>query len=283
MQGTQAKFSFPLDDQFWAVKFIDQFNQAHARTRTASVQVMLQQVRVHSAIELTTLSREATEFFFGRRTGDPQPVFDFVSILAGALPAIRIGDVFRNGEKVGELRSVMHRLTLRPGESDSAQGYAGTTIEPPPGWGENVPYRVLNASEYFGIADHFKRSVRFGESLFTFFRRRRKDGGTDTYVVPRMTIFRAFYASHSVLANAFCSAPWSQEVNRVISFTRTVGGAQTGIVENGRQWDIVLQSLIQDEYAGILAVLHFDDYARARAESIYAKALQTRAANPRAP
>jgi hypothetical protein len=125
MQGTQAKFSFPLDDQFWAVKFVDQFNQAHAGTRTALVQVMLEQVRVNSANELTTLSREATESFFGSRTGGPHPVFDFISILAGALPAIRIGDVFRNGEKVGELRSVMHRFTLRLGESDSAQGHAG--------------------------------------------------------------------------------------------------------------------------------------------------------------
>ncbi|THC40648.1 hypothetical protein C2862_21190 [Massilia sp. Mn16-1_5] len=243
---------------------------------------MLQRLPLKSTSQLTRLSVAAAKELLGKRDTDAKPVFDFVSILVGALPGICIGDVFRNGEKVGELPSVKRTLTLDAGETDSTQAKAGGTIAPLPGWG-TMPCRVLNASEYSGIADHPLQNVRFSQSRFAYFRRTRKDGGTDTFVLPRMTIFKAFYASHSVLANAFCAGPWEHEVHRAISFTRTHGGAQTGVVNNGEQWDIVLQTLIQDEYAGILAVLHFDDYGRSRAKSIYSQALQERNHNPRAP
>lgn len=282
MFANQGKFTFPVDDNLWAVKHIDQFTQAHGRTRTAAVKVMLQLLSLKSTSQLAGLTVDATKELLGKRETDPKPKFDFVSILVGALPGICIGDVFRNGEKVGELPSVKRTLTLRPGEADSTEARAGGTIEPLPGWGK-MPSRVLNASEYSGVADHSLQNVRFSQSRFAYFRRPRDDGGTDTFVLPRMTIFKAFYAPHSVLANAFCTGPWEHEVHRAISFTRTHGGAQTGVANNGEQWDIVLQTLIQDEYAGILAVLHFDDYGRSRAKSIYSHALQERNHNPRAP
>lgn len=97
-----------------------------------------------------------------------------------------------------------------------------------------------------------------------------------------MTIFKAFYAQHSVLANAFCAGPWSQMANKVIFDRTTYGGLQTGIKNEGAQWDVILQTLIPGQYAGLLAVLYFDEYARARTESIHAKRLEDTRANPRA-
>lgn len=282
MLGNRANFSFPLDDQFWAVKYIDQFNLAHARTRTASVQVMLQRLSVSSARELSNLSVEDTKQLLGTPAKHPKPDLAFVAILAGALPAIRIGDILHNGAKVGELPSEPHRLTLTPGITEGTEVRAKDNVEPLPGWG-GKDCRILNAFEYSGITDHFGQNVRFNQSRLVYFKQHRKDGGTDTYVLPRMTIFKAFYASHSILANAFCAGPWSKEFEKVISLNETYGGLQTGIVDDGKQWNVVLQTLIPDDQAGLLAVLHFDDYGRSRAESIFTRALQDRGANPRAP
>jgi hypothetical protein len=281
MFAHQGKFDFPVDDRFWAVKYIDQFTQAHARTRTAAVRVMLQCLPIGTTTALARMTAKAAKDLLGRRGAEPKQNFDFVSILVGALPGIRIGDVYRNGEKVGELPSVVQTIELAPGQTDSIEARGGDTIEPPPDWGA-MPYRVLNASEYSGISDHSLHGVSFSKSRLAYFRQVRNDGGTDTFVVPRMTIFKAFYANHSVLANMFCAGPWEQKVHQAISFTRTLGGAQTGVADNGSRWDIVLQTLIQDEYAGVLAVLYFDQYGRTRANSIHTRALQERHHDQRA-
>lgn len=152
MLGNRAKFSFPLGDQFWAVKYIDQFNLAHARTRTASVQVMLQRLPVSSARDLSKLSVNVTKQLLGTRSKDPKPDLAFVSILAGALPAIRIGDILHNGAKVGELPSDTYRLTLAPGITEGTEVRANDNVEPLPGWGAR-DCRILNAFEYSGITD----------------------------------------------------------------------------------------------------------------------------------
>lgn len=282
MFANQGKFDFPIDNQFWAVKHIDQFTQAHARTRTAAVRVMLQRLSIGSTNDLANMTLEATKNLLGRRETGPKPQFDFVSLLVGALPGIHVGDVYQNGQKIGELPSVVRTLELAPGQADEIEAQGGATIDPPPGWGQ-MPYRVLNASEYSGIADHSLKGVYFSKSRFAYFRRERSDGGTDTFVVPRTTIFKAFYANHSVLANAFCAGPWEQKVHQAISFTKTIGGAQTGVSEDGKRWDIVLQTLIQDEYAGLLGVLYFDSYGRSRANSIHTRAWQERHHDQRSP
>lgn len=281
MFAHQGKFEFPVDDRFWAVKYIDQFTQAHARTRTAAVRVMLQCLPIGTPAALAGMTAKAAISLLGKRDLDPKPEFDFVSILVGALPGIRIGDVYRNGEKVGELPSALRTLDLAPGQTDAIDARGGDAIEPPPGWGA-MPYRVLRASEYSGIFDHSLQGVSFSKSRMAYFRQTRNDGGTDTFVVPRMTIFKAFYANHSVLANMFCAGPFEHQVQQAISFTRTLGGAQTGVADDGKRWDIVLQTLIQDEYAGVLAVLLFDSYGRTRANSIHTKALQERHHDQRA-
>jgi hypothetical protein len=89
--------------------------------------------------------------------------------------------------------------------TDEEQFVAGDTIEFPVG--STAGNRILNLWEYSGITDFPSRQVQFSKSRLAVFRRLNGTGDTDTYVVPRMTIFKAFYAAHSVLANAFAADP----------------------------------------------------------------------------
>lgn len=280
MIGNAARFGFPLDDLFWVIKYIDQFNQAYRRTRTTSVLIMLQRLSITNARELAAMTTEACQAFLGKQKNDLPPEFEFVSVLAGELPALTIGDVFHNGRKIGELPASRRKLFLTMDTTDEEQFAAGDTIESPAGsTGGN---RILNLWEYSGITDFPSRQVQFSKSRLAVFRRPNGIGGTDIYVVPRMTIFKAFYAAHSVLANAFCSGPWQTAASAALSFNETQGGLVTGVSADGSQWNVVLQTHVPDPFAGILAVLQFDDYGSVCARAIHTKAMEDRRLDRRA-
>lgn len=274
MIGNAARFGFPVDDLCWVIKFIDQFNQAHRQTRTASVLIMLQRLSITNARELAAMTPEACQAFLGKQKHDLPPEFEFVSVLVGELPALTIGDVFRNGRKIGELPATRRKLFLTMNATDEEQIVAGDTIESPVGsTGGN---RILNLWEYSGITDYPSRQVQFSKSRLAVFRRLNGTGGIDTYVMPRMTIFKAFYAPHSVLANAFCSKPWPIAAVAALSFNETHGGLITGVSADGSQWNVVLQTHVPDPFAGILAVLQFDAYGSFCARAIHTKAMEDR-------
>ena len=274
MIGSAARFGLPVDDLFWVIKYIDQFNQAYRRTRSTSVLIMLQRLSITNTRELAAMSPEACQAFLGKQKNDLPPEFEFVSVLAGELPALSVGDVFRNGRKIGELPATRRRLFLTMGATDEEQFVAGDTIESPKGsTGGN---RILNLWEYSGITDYPSRQVQFSKSRLAVFRRPNGTGGSDTYVVPRTTIFKAFYAAHSVLANAFCGQPWPTAASAALSFNETHGGLITGVSADGSQWNVVLQTHVPDPFAGILAVFQFDDYGSVCARAIHTKAMEDR-------
>jgi hypothetical protein len=67
MIGNAARFGFPVDDLFWVIKYIDQFNQAYRRTRTTSVLIMLQRLLITNARELAAMTPESCQAFLGKQ------------------------------------------------------------------------------------------------------------------------------------------------------------------------------------------------------------------------
>lgn len=283
MSSNQEAFDdFPHDDAFWVVKYIDQFHQAHLHTRSTAVMVMLQRLPPMSLEQLVSLTVGQCQELLGRRRNDAWPQIEFVEMLVGGLPLLSIGMVFRNGVKAGEMPRQRKVLSLLPFELDTEEFEAGQEISRPPGWGQNLPYRILNSFEYAGVFNHASRNIFFSKSrLVTFTRRVR--GGKEIYVIPRMTIFKAFYAQHIEIAKAICAGPWSRALEQVICLNDLDSGLKTEAVSDGTQWNIILRTLVPDDYAGLLAVLFFDRYGRGCAESIYTKSLQDRQGNPRSP
>jgi hypothetical protein len=56
----------------------------------------------------------------------------------------------------------------------------------------------------------------------------------------------------------------------------------TGVSADGYQWNVVLQTQVPDPFAGILAVLQFDDYGSVCARAIHTKAMEDRRLDRRA-
>jgi hypothetical protein len=273
----------PTDGAAWLLKYIDQFHQAHMRSRAAAVYVMLQKLPDHSMSTLSRLKEDDVRQLLGHRKNDgPAPEFIFRRILVGALPAVCIGNIYINGKKAGQLPTGTSQFVMLPGMSDTVECTVGQEVTRPVGYDPHARYRTLNQFEYSGLYDHTLQNVFFSRSRLVLFTRR-SGANLDTFIIPRTTIFKAFYACHTELANAFCRGPWSMTFSDVIMEIETTGSLKTEVDPTTGAWNIILRTLVQDEYAGLLAALYFDPYARATAESIHAMSMADRGGKPRAP
>jgi len=243
---------------------------------------MLQRLPPLNVAQLSRMTVKSCQDIIGKRSDDPWPQFEFVEILVGSLPLVTIGFVFKNGVKVGELPRSRQIITLMPGQFDSDEFRVGDKVEPPQGWPEKLPHRTLNLGEYSGLIDHPSRNVFFSNArLWVHTRNKGKD--KETFIVPRSVILKAFYAQHSEIAKATIGGPWEKTLEDIICLNDIDSQLKTEIVDEGRQWNIILRTLVQDDYASILAVLMFDPFGRACAESLYTKSLQDRDGDARAP
>lgn len=276
---------FPNDGGCWVIKWIDEFRLAHARTRSTSVVVMLQLLPYPSAADLVKLNPTDCPGLLGKKNGGEWPKFVFAKVLIGSLPLLTIGSVFQNQVKVGELPWLLRRLSFLPGQLDEEEVEAGQLVTPPKDWPKEFPYRMLNPSEYVGLIDHKKSEL--GQVSFTKSRLaiavRRSGRHEEIFIIPRTTIFKAFYAPHSEIAKVFAGAPWTTSLPGVICLSDLESGLRTESINDDKQWNIILQTLVPHEFAYLLAVLMFDRYGRTCAEAIYTKSLQDRNGAPLAP
>lgn len=268
MSTSQEKIKeFPEDGALWFIKWIDEFRLPHLGTRSASVGVVLQKLPFTDPAKLWSMAPESLLQILGQRNNrDPHAELlpSTPRVMAGTLPLLHIGAVFQNKVKVGELPTQRQRIALHQGEQDGREVTLGELQPAPPSWGSGFPYRVLNKYEFSGPHSRMPDS-----RCLVIWRR------TGTYIIPRMAIFRAFYAPHTELAKAFCNGPWRDRLEDVVCLNDFQSGLKTERTSTG-QWNVILQTLVPDSYAPLLALLYFDEHARACAESIYSRSLQDR-------
>jgi hypothetical protein len=257
----------PLPPGLWLVKWIDRFQLGHD-SDAPKVTVALQKLPFETAAALSRLSKQEIAEILGTKPrvagADelPAPTFAGRSMQAGYLPILDIGDVVSPDGPVGRLPRIARTVTLdRRTYKDDL--FVRSTLRPPPDWSVSVPFRVLNRFEYqlAGIQGvHDSRCLMF------------RHGRTE-YIVPKTTIFRAFYGFSSKAINAFCSGPWPETAKELISFKQYKSGIFTGIDPASGAWHIVLESGVPSQHAHRLALLWFDLYARKQAESLYTDSL----------
>ena len=222
---------------------------------------MLPVPRVDAIARLS--AREISEIL-GTKPGEARNPSQFIgrTLLAGYLPAFQIGDVLEDGKKVASLP--WERRSIRISNATSLKDLCvNDAIERPGGWTVNTPFRVLNKFEFQlgGIGD-------VQQSRCLIFRH----NGVE-YVLPKMVIFKTFYARHTRLINALCNGPWALTAQKVISFAQYESGIRTGIDPTTGDWLIVLQTGLPESLAHTLALLWFDSFGRGKADALFSQSL----------
>lgn len=264
---------FPKDDAYRLVKWVDKFTLPHLTTRSTSVTVRLQRLPFQRHSDLNRLTRESAAALLPLdRTDAGQAQYTSVAVHAGLLPHLAIGRVYQGQRLVGELPTRQATLiTLADAELSCHEIRIGEELPAPAGW--TYPYKQLLSREFGGI------QTEFGASRCLVF----VDASGIEYVIPRALIFQRFYAIQRELANAFTSGPWAQTRHRIVYEGRLRSGLETRIDPATGAWHVILQTHVDNDFARLAALLYFDDYAAARAESIYTGMLSDRRANLHAP
>ncbi len=257
---------FPSGDSYWVVKWIDKFMLPRLTTRSALVHVRLQRLPFQNFSDLNRLSRNAAVSLLHRDRTDPgHDRFETLSMHAGLLPGTAIGRVYQRNRLVGELPTTQASIVLPEVEQSCMEVRIDEELEAPSSWG-GYPYPLLRSSEFDGISTEFGRSRCL---VFT------SENGIE-YIIPRAVIFRKFYAPHREFANAFTSGPWVKTKSRVVYEGLLQSGLKTQIDPETGEWQIILQTHVEDSFAYLAALMYFDEYANACAESIYAGMLSDR-------
>ncbi|MGQ5255188.1 hypothetical protein [Xanthomonas arboricola] len=263
---------FPKDDAYRLVKWVDKFTLPHLTTRSTSVTVRLQRVPFQRLSDLNRLTRESAVALLPLdRTDAGQAQYTSVAVHAGLLPHLAIGRVYQGQRLVGELPTRQATLTLVDAELSCHEIKIGEELPAPEGW--TYPYKQLLSREFGGI------QTEFGASRCLVF----VDASGIEYVIPRALIFQRFYAIQRELANAFTSGPWAQTRRRIVYEGQLKSGLETRIDPATGAWHVILQTHVDNDFARLAALLYFDDYAAARAESIYTGMLSDRRASVHAP
>jgi len=269
---------FPDGEDYWLIKWIDEFQLAHLKTRSTSVGVILQKLKAKDVTELNSATTADVPSILGKDVQENIPIFSTLRVLVGTLPLLQIGQIYKNGILAANLPTLTEILTWSKGDED-IEVTLGQETKSPAGWKPGLPHKILNAFEYFGL---LRSGANMGRSRCQVITAK-TDSGIDEFVIPRTTLFKAFYAQQTEIAKAFCRGPWSQRFKDVICMSEFQSGIKTKVSHEGRQWDLVLETLVPDKYLAPLALLYFDDYARKCAESIYTASLQDRAGKMHAP
>ena len=254
---------FPEGDAFWCIKWIDGYRQAHGASRTTSVEILFQDLRISSRSEMNRFVDSEVATFL-RRPYEGNPIYRRGRVHVGTLPALRIGQVFQSKTLVGTLPFKLETITLAKGDASGKSVTCAEQLEPPDGW--TTSFRVLNPAQYDLPND-------FGRSRCWLYRDESNKRIPVDIVVPRMLIEQTFYFPLTSIANAFTRGAWSQIKHELICFEDMVSGLKTQIDPITGEWHVILQTKVTDPFAPLMALFQFDDDASRFANTLYAMAL----------
>ncbi len=258
----------PLPAGLWLIKWIDRFQFGHD-AEAAKVGVALQKLPVDSVDQLADLKGDDIQALLGTKPGrqsapdsgqaQQQAMFTGRLLLAAYLPELQIGDVIESTQRVGRLPFKVRKVQLDTRIILEAL-CIGETLEKPADWTVSAPFRVLNSFEYRiagGIEDVLKsRCVIF------------RHDNTE-YILPRMTIFKAFYGLNSKIISALLSNPWPTAVQELLSFRDYKSGIFTDSEPTTGPWHVVLQPGVDRQLAAPLALLWCDAQGRKHATALH--------------
>ncbi|HET9032704.1 MAG TPA: hypothetical protein VFN25_07350 [Dokdonella sp.] len=257
---------FPEGDAFWCIKWIDGYRQAHALSRTNSIEILFQELPVSSKSEVARFRTDQITAFL-RLPRDRYPTYKRGRVHVGSLSALRIGQVFRTKKLVGTLPTQVQSISLATGESCGTSVTCGEELPRPKNW--DTPFRVLNPVQF-----HLPKD--FAPSRCWIYR---DDQAPADIVIPRTLIEQTFYFPHTAIANAFAMGPWSKIKRELIFFGELKSGLRTQVDPTTGEWHVILETKVPDTFAPLMALFQFDPHASRCAEALYSQSLQDRGSN----
>jgi hypothetical protein len=258
-------FPDALPDGLWLVKWIDRFHLGHD-AESPKVDVLLQRLPFNALKDIQRLDAWDVGEILGKKVGDESfgPEMRCVPLLAAYIPMVHVGAVVQGARIVANLPGESKRVVLTRATPWNAEARLNSDHTSPSGWSAKIPYKVLNKFEF-----QFGGYPNFLDSRCVVF-----EYQDEEYILPKLVIFRAFYAWSSRLINAICGGPWPEAVKKLVSFSEYESGIKTEIDEESGAWKVVLQVGMARHRGPLLALLLFDDFGRSKASAIYSDALQ---------
>lgn len=275
LSGDMQFLRFPTDDHLWAVKWCDRYRQMHELSRSSSVEVLLQQIPGRDVAALRGMSEQDVGQILGR---DKKATAEFRTALldASSLPAIRVGQVYQSGRRVGDLRSSTLTLDMPGGEDLMRAISLGDNLEKPPGWADKYNFRLLNPSQYelpYRTYDMSRCVVRTVEHR----------GAKVDVVIPRMLIEQTFYYPDSRMINIAAKGDWDAQKDELLFLKPLQNGLETAICPETGAWKVVVRTHILDTHAPSLAIFAHSEYAQHSVNLIHSHALLERRSDRFAP
>jgi len=237
------------------------------------MEVLLQRVGIEDRKELRRMSHEAVGALFARRSFSRDPTFRIVRLDETSMPAIRIGQVFQNGKRIGDLPSSVRSLDMPGGEMLMREVTLGQDLPKPAGW--TYSFRLLNPSQYDLPRDY--------NGSRCIVRTIHENGRDIDIVIPRSLIEQVFYFPDSVIIRAAAKGGWDQYKEDLVVLKKLDNGLETGICPETGSWKIVLRTEVRDQHALMMALFTHSPYATREANLIASNAAIERQQNRHAP
>lgn len=251
---------FPAGEGLWLIRWIDEFRLAQSASVSASVRLLLQPLDL-TREQLQGLSTAEVAALLAMKPDSTE----VTHVLVGCLPGLAVGQVYQAGRFVCELPSTELMVDLPDGEVSCEVAEVRGHVTPPEKWKPVYPHITLTGPEFPGLPGRFEKS----RCLVTNTPER-------AVVIPRLAIFRTFYAPHTELASAFTAGTYSQAMERLVYFGRLKNGLETRVDQETNEWHVIVQPNVENAYARLIAVLLFDTHARQCAEALYSESLMQR-------
>lgn len=273
--GDMKFLEFPTDDHLWAVKWCDKHRQMHELSRSPSVEILLQQIPGRDAPMLRRMSEPAVGQFLARDKHAPSE-FRTALLDASSLPAIRVGQVYQSGRRVGDLRSSTLMLDMPGGELLMREISLGDNLEKPAGWADKYNFRLLNPSQY-------ELPYRTYDMSRCVVRRIKHRGADVDVVIPRTLIEQTFYYPDSLMINIAAKGDWDVQKDELLCLKPLANGLETAICPETGAWKVVVRTHILDMYAPGLAIFAHSSYAQHSVNLIHSNGLLERRSDRFAP
>nr|WP_298522542.1 hypothetical protein [uncultured Halomonas sp.] len=234
--------AFPMDDRYWIVRWIDDYEVVYGRTATPSVGVRM----------YPSLTKPTRHDFLSPNLEEEREC----RVHTGLIPLLTLGSIYKNGLLVGRVVAETRTITLREAEASYQILKAADELPGRPEWYNKMyPYRVIKQKEY-----RLSKNALTSKCIVI-------ENDEGVFILPCHEAFRAFMVPSTHFALALTSGPWETAKKEIIN------EEYSGLI-NENEWLITLRMRVKDAHRLWAANMCFTEEGNLQAKKVHSNALQ---------